>query len=200
LVSVLTRPPSTDDRELVDRAVKGGADGDAAFRSLYDRHKAEVFGYLIRLLRDEPLAEDVLQEAFVRIYRALDQYDPERSFRAWLFQIARNAAVDAVRLARKEEKLREGSARRLSARAADEPVVPEVSLREAREEARSALDGLPHDARALLVQRHGLGMSVAELAESWSVTERTVANRLRAAGVLLARVLFDRRKSQGGRS
>src|SRR5947207_1138947 len=85
---------------------------DAAFRAHYERHKTEVFGFLICLLRDEALAEDALQEAFLRAYRALDQYDPERSFRSWLFQIARNVALDAIRLERKHEKLREATARR----------------------------------------------------------------------------------------
>jgi RNA polymerase sigma-70 factor (ECF subfamily) len=163
---------------------------EASFRELYDRHRREVFGFLVRLLRDEALAEDVLQETFLRVYRALDQYDPERSFRAWVFQIARNAALDALRLARKEEKLREASARRQDGAAPD--VVPEVSRREDAARTRGALDELPPDARALLLQRHGLGMSIAELSESWSVTERTVMNRLKGAVLLLAKALLER--------
>ncbi len=166
---------------------------EASFRELYDRHRREVFGFLVRLLRDEALAEDVLQETFLRVYRALDQYDPERSFRAWIFQIARNAAVDALRLARKEDKLREASARHQDGASPD--VVPEVSRREDAERTRGALDDLPPDARALLLQRHGLGMSIAELSESWSVTERTVMNRLKGAVLLLARALVDRGRS-----
>ncbi len=168
---------------------------DERFRALYTEHKAEVFGFLIRLLRDEPLAEDVLQETFLRVYRALEQYDPERSFRAWLFQIARNAAVDALRLARKEEKLRGATAR--GAPSSSEPVLPEVSRREEEERTRDALDALPPDAKAMLLQRHGMGMTVPELAESWSVTERTVANRLRGAVLLLAKELLSRRGAWG---
>jgi RNA polymerase sigma-70 factor (ECF subfamily) len=161
---------------------------DAAFRARYEEHRREVFGYLIRLLGDEALAEDALQEAFLRAFRAFDQYDPERSFRAWLFQIARNAALDALRLERKHGKLRE--ARRVGE--AVEHVIPEVARREDADRTRAALDALPPDARALLLQRHGLDMSIAELAESWSVTERTVSNRLKAAVLLLARTLLER--------
>ncbi len=74
-------------------------------------------------------------------------------------------------------------------------MVPEVSRREDAERTRGALDDLPPDARALLLQRHGLGMSIAELSESWSVTERTVMNRLKGAVLLLARALVDRGRS-----
>jgi RNA polymerase sigma-70 factor (ECF subfamily) len=188
-------PPPSDERLLLARAAAGGGEGDRAFHELYERHKRPVFGFLVRLLRDEPLAEDVLQEAFLRVYRALDQYDPERSFRGWVFQIARNAALDALRLARKEEKLREASAKRLEGAGEGEVVVPEVARLESGERTREALDSLPADARALLLQRHGLGMSIAELAESWSVTERTVANRLKGAVALLAKALL----AKGGR-
>lgn len=175
--------------------IAAAASLDATFREHYERHRAEVMGFLVKLLADEALAEDVLQETFLRVYRALEQYDPERSFRAWLFQIARNAALDALRLARKEEKLREATARHRPTSV--EPVVPEVERREEADRTREALAGLAPDARALLLQRHGLGMPIAELAESWSVTERTIANRLNAATLTLARVLLAKK---GGRS
>src|SRR5207253_699020 len=81
------------------------AQADGAFRVLYERYKDEIHGFLFRLLRDDARAEDVLQETFFRVYKALETFDASRSFRAWLYQITRNAAIDAIRQKRKDERI-----------------------------------------------------------------------------------------------
>ncbi len=172
---------------------------DEAFRRLYDRHKDGVFSFLARLLRDDALAEDVLQETFLRVHRSLDSYDPERSERAWVFQIARNAALDAIRVRKKTERILEETRRRSSTESQDATDL--VARREEETSTRRALESLPPDVRAMLLQRHGLDMKVAELAESWSCTEKTVTARLRAAATKLAEELFKLRAArEGGRS
>jgi RNA polymerase sigma-70 factor (ECF subfamily) len=200
-VPTATAPRKADepaDAALVARIRGPAADAEAAFRALHDRHKDEVFSFLVHMLRDDPLAEDALQETFLRVYRAIDSYDPERAFRPWLYQIARNVALDTLRLLKKADRLEAVSAEgaRRGANRAD-PVVPEVERRESVERARAALEVLAPEARALLVQRHGLDMKIAELAESWSITEKTVTARLRAAAAKLAEVL-SKPGSQGG--
>lgn len=68
-----------------------------AFEALFDRHAASVYGFLVRRLGDEALAEDLYQEAFLRLHRARDTYDAERPFRAWLFGIVHNLLNDSLR-------------------------------------------------------------------------------------------------------
>jgi RNA polymerase sigma-70 factor (ECF subfamily) len=191
----MSSPPSDDldDHALV--ALLRGRDeqADAAFRLLYERYRDETYTFLVRLVGDEALAEDVLQTAFLNVYRGLERFHPERSFRAWLYQIVRNSGLDALRARRKDERLAEEKAKR-AASATDSTVVPAVSRLEDSERARAALEALPPELRALLVQRHGLGMKLEELADSWSCTSRTVLNRLNTAMTLLAQNLI------GGRS
>ena len=177
-----------DDRTLLRLAQADASRRSEVFGTLYERHADEVFGFLCRLLGDESLAEDVHQEAFFRVHRGLDGVDPGGSCRAWIFQIARNAAVDALRLRQKDARLRAGKLARDEAPSTN-PVLREVDARERAERARVALDALPPDAKALLLQRHGLGMKLEELAASWSCTERTIRNRLRAAAGALAGAL-----------
>jgi RNA polymerase sigma-70 factor (ECF subfamily) len=129
------------------------------------------------------MAEDVLQETFVRVATSAREYDPGRALRPWVFSIARNAALDALRRRAK----RGGDAREPEERAAGDGVLPEVATREAVERARAALGSLPDEMRALLIQRHGLGTKLDDLAQSFNVTERTVRNRLNAAADELAR-------------
>jgi len=171
------------DAALAVRARAGGPGAEAAFRGLYERYADEVHAYCAHLTGDPALAEDVFQDAFVRVYTHLDRYDPGRPFRPWLYRIARNTAVDALRVRGKHHRLARASADRCAGPAG---VVGEVARRESITRARAALDRLPDETRELLVGRHGLGLKLAELADSFDCTERTVRNRLRSAAARLA--------------
>jgi RNA polymerase sigma-70 factor (ECF subfamily) len=177
------------DAALAVRARESTSGDRAAFRHLYDRHRPAVHGYLRRLLHDPARVEDVLQETFVRVYTRLGTYDPKRPFRPWLLRVARNAALDVLRV--------EGKARRVEAHqsppaAGDDPSAA-ASRTEGVERLRAALGSLPPAERALLVERHGACLKLTELADSYGVTERTVRNRLRRAAGLLARALVTTR-------
>jgi RNA polymerase sigma-70 factor (ECF subfamily) len=180
----------TDDAALVAR-VRGGASPEAAFAALFERHADEVFSFLVRFLRDRALAEDALQESFYRVYRALDQFDTERPFRPWLHEVARNVALDALR-ARDKFKTAEPSGETDRTVREREPL-DEVARREGVAEVSDALLLLAPETRALLLQRHDLGLKLDELASSLGVTERTVRNRLKAAAAELAHFLIARR-------
>ncbi len=91
--------PESDDRELLERFVQGDP---AAFESLFRSHEAEVFRWVVRVVRDPGAAEDVLVEAFLRAYRGRARFDPSRSFGAWMRRIATNAALDRLRTLRRE--------------------------------------------------------------------------------------------------
>jgi RNA polymerase sigma-70 factor (ECF subfamily) len=90
--------PDTLDRDLLDRFVSGDQD---AFESLFRQLSGEVHRWIMRIVRDESAADDVLVEAFWRAYRGRARFDPSRSFGAWLRRIATNAALDELRAARK---------------------------------------------------------------------------------------------------
>lgn len=157
-----------------------------AFLDLYRRHRADLLAFLVRYLRDTTLAEDVLQETFVRVHANLDAAPP-CSFRAWVHRVARNVATDALRRESKQERL---------APAAPAPAAPpgpdaEAASREATGRARAALATLPDEERALLLQRHASGLTLDELAAAWDCTERTIRNRLERAAQALARALVE---------
>ncbi len=73
------------------------AGNQAAFGELFTRHGGSVYGFLVRRLPDRALAEDLFQEAFLRVHRARQTYDATRPFRAWLFGIVHNLVIDALR-------------------------------------------------------------------------------------------------------
>jgi RNA polymerase sigma-70 factor (ECF subfamily) len=176
-----------DDAALVALARERRDQLDPAFRELFSRHKDPIFAFLVRLLRDRELAEDVLQESFFRVFLNLDRFSPARSsFRTWLYQIARHTAIDMLRSKEKRERLfAEKAAESSPPEDEDSAVKAEQSTR-----AQRALETLPEETRALLIARHGLGMKLDELAASWSVNERTIRSRLLRAAESLARALL----------
>ncbi len=180
---------SLDDAWLLHQARNGAR--EKAFSTLYERHKDAVFGFLLRVLRDRALAEDVLQESFYRLYRSLERCDADRPFKPYLYQIVQNAMLDAL-AARKKAEDAAVAAREREMR--QTTPLAEVVARDEEARARSAYDALPEETRLLLYQRHGLDMKLEDLAAAWSVTERTVRNRLKAAARELVK-LFQ----EGGR-
>src|SRR5882672_7857272 len=87
-------PPTADEAEIIRRCLEGE---ERAHRELMARYERPVFSVAMRMLRQREDAEDVTQETFVRMFRALDRYDPSRSFSAWLFSIAARLSIDQIR-------------------------------------------------------------------------------------------------------
>lgn len=90
---------STSD-EILMAAYQAG--NPQAFSELFDRYAGRVYAFLVRRLGDVATAEDLHQEAFLRLHRARDSYDPARPFRAWLFTIVHNLINDTLRSRRRE--------------------------------------------------------------------------------------------------
>lgn len=144
----------TDD-ELMRRLAAGDRD---AFSRLYERHRTRVFTFLLRSLRDRAGAEDLLQEVFLRVYRARAEYTGRLRFQAWLFTIARRLLVDHRRRGVPPEE-------------ADMPDVPALETPSQHAEARElavrleqALDRLPPGQREVLLLARLGGLDAAEIA------------------------------------
>lgn len=154
------------------------------FEALYRSSRDDVFAYVSTLLRDRGAAEDVTALAFERAYRRRLTFDRRRGEeRAWLFGIARNAALDELRRRRRLATL-------LSEPADDSQTVPddgaELALR--RTAVRAALTKLPAREREIVALKFHAGLSNAELARVLGVTES-------GAGTLLYRAMEKLRKA-----
>src|SRR5271169_6015114 len=91
-------------RELLEQFAHGELD---AFETLFRQFQGEVYGWIVRIVRDSGVAEDLTIETFWRIYRARARFDPRRSFGAWARRIATNTALDNVKSHRAETSLPE---------------------------------------------------------------------------------------------
>lgn len=156
----------------------------AAFDALYRECAGDVFAYVRTLLRDDQAAEDVTALAFERAYRRRDRFDAGRGTpRAWLFTIARNAALDELR--------RRGRTTALDHEVADNAPAgdPVASAERAarRAEVRAALATLGARDREIVALKFFAGLDNAELAEVLGVSESNAGTKLHRAMTKLRR-------------
>ena len=188
-------PPPTD-RELVDRARVGDA---RAFGELVRRHQRRLHRLALHMLRDRAEAEDVTQEAFVRAYGALARFDGRSEPYTWLYRIAVNLSLNAIR-SRK-------SARRSSGPASDDPrldgIAPEAAAagqsvapvdagkRQLYGVLSRAIDDLSETLRTTLILVCIDGRSHEEAAEILGAPEGTIAWRVHEARRKLREALAE---------
>ena len=146
---------------------------DAALRSAYDAHGPELHRFASRSLGDAALAEDAVQEAFVRAWRASSSYDPARaSQRTWLFAILRNVVIDMVRARRSRPPLESG------AEGTEGSTGDEIDQVLTAWQVEAALSSLAEDHRRVLVEVHWLGRPYSEVAVALGIPEGTVKSRV----------------------
>ena len=166
---------------------------EVAFAELYDRYGRVAYGLALRVLRDEALAEDAVQEAFLAIWRGASRFIPERGKAStWILTLVHRRAVDVVRREnrRRAEPLEEGTV------AAEEPSAEDVAwLRLERERVQAALRSLPDPQREAIELAYYGGFTQSELAERLGQPLGTIKSRmfagLRRLRDLLADAGFD---------
>ena len=150
-------------------------DGDtAAFETLYRRHRGPVYRYVFRLLGERGDPESVFQETWFKLIRHRARWRREQPWKPWLYRIAHNAAVDAMR--REHEHPGDGAAE-----VADSaPAVERWQfIRDCIERLLSLLRDLPAEQREAFLLQHEAGLSLQEIAELAGVGRETVKSRLR---------------------
>ena len=174
-----TSAPDASDAALLLAYRRGRLD---AFTTLYDRYGNRLFFYVRTLLGTADAAEDVVQEAFVRLLR-VEPSGPEVPLAPYLFTVARNLAVDALR--------RDGVREKLQASAAAPGSFPE-----SESEFGELLESLPAEQREVVFLKIHTGLTFAEIADVTGLKLPTVASRYRYALEKLSGILAEERISR----
>lgn len=169
-----------DDRALVSRILEGDRD---RFTELVKRYEKRVVNYVYRITHRYEEAHDLAQEIFVKVFMALDRYDPKYQFSTWLFRIAQNTAIDALRKKSIVEvpiaKPAEDEDKK-DREFADTGISPYRALK--NKQLASAIDKavfeLPADYRELIQLRHFAELSYEEIASMKKLPLGTVKNKL----------------------
>ncbi|HRU05272.1 MAG TPA: sigma-70 family RNA polymerase sigma factor [Candidatus Brocadiia bacterium] len=168
-------PACGEDAQIVAQAAQGD---EAAFRVLVDKYRRVAYTAAYGFLRDEHLARDISQEAFVRVFRGLKRYDPKRPFVTWLRRIVVNLAIDELRRKRRRSEL--PLEEHLADRAEGDPALP-AEAAEQRQAVWEILDQLPLKYRTVMTLREIEGLPTEEVAKVIGRPEVSVRWRLHRA-------------------
>jgi RNA polymerase sigma factor (sigma-70 family) len=178
----LNEQPS--DIELIDRCLNHD---EAAWELIISRYKRKVFGIAYKFTGRFEEAEDLTQEVFFKVYKALHSYKKEQDFSWWLVSISRNACIDYYRSVKRERKILSGDVNDLK-NFKFQGMTPQGNM-EAAERARSvrqSLGELPEDLRHVLILRDLQGLSYKEIADQLNLAEGTVKSRIHRGRAELA--------------
>lgn len=175
------------DRELVERA-RGGE--RAAFDLLVARYQRRLLRLVLRLLRDQAEAEDVVQETFLKAYRALPRFRGEAAFYTWLYRIALNGARNVI-LRRRQRGAPQGVTPAQLPAPSGEIGTPESMLlsKQVMQTIDAALEALPLELRTAIVLREIEGLSYEEIGQIMECPLGTVRSRIFRAREAIARRL-----------
>ncbi len=164
----------TDDKALIEAFQKGD---DFAFVALYNRYKGPIFTYCLKMLLDRDLAQDVMQETFLRIYENRERLLSTNSFRAWTFTIARNQCLNQFRLSKKTIHLDDEFAAKIPQVASQSQV---ASLEKSEQIAlvNYFLGRLKPEYREVIILREYQNMTYDEIAAVTRSTLSAVKSRL----------------------
>jgi len=176
-----------DDRTLVARILEGDRD---RFTELVKRYEKRIINYVYRITHRYEDAHDMAQDIFVKVYVALDRYDPKYQFSTWLFRIAQNSAIDALRKKTVNEvsiTAKPGDEDSKDREFADTGVSPYRALnnKQLAVAIDEAVENLPSDYRELIQLRHFAELSYEEIASMKKLPLGTVKNKLFRARNLL---------------
>ncbi len=179
------------DSELVSRYKDGN---EKAFEILLHRHKSRVFTAIYLIVKDRYIAEDLLQETFIKAINTIrgGRYNEEGKFLPWISRIAHNLAIDHFRKEKRypEIILEDGSPLLNSMQFAEESIEDKQIMKDTAARLRELIKELPEEQKQVLIMRHYLKMSFQEIAERTGVSINTALGRMRYALINLRKKMI----------
>jgi RNA polymerase sigma-70 factor (ECF subfamily) len=182
------------DNQLISKFVRGD---QASLEVLINRYRKQVYSYIVLLVKNQHLAEDIFQDTFMKVIRSLyeGKYREDGKFLAWVIRIAHNLVIDHYR---REKQLNAVSnqefghdlfnSRKLSSKTIEDQIIHD----QIEEDVRNLVDYLPEDQKEVLILRHYCGLSFKEIADQTNVSINTALGRMRYALINLRKLIKEK--------
>lgn len=182
------------DFELVQEFINGD---QASIEALINRHRKKVYTYILLVVKDQHLAEDIFQDTFIKVIKSLKEgrYRDNGRFISWVVRIAHNLMIDHFR---KEKQLNTISNDNYetdifnSQKFADLTIEDELVYDQITKDVRKLVQQLPDDQREVVILRHYCGLSFKEIADQTNVSINTALGRMRYALINLRRLIKEK--------
>lgn len=182
------------DQELINQFQNGNQQG---IEVLINRHKNKVYTYILILVKDSALAEDIFQDTFIKIVHSLSsgRYKDNGKFLSWTIRIAHNLTIDHFRKVKQNSEISGESYENfiLNSRKYSLGNVEDLLIKEQiRKDVRSLVDELPSEQKEVILLRHYGGLSFKDIAEQTDVSINTALGRMRYALINLRKLISEK--------
>ncbi len=178
------------DDELVQRYIQGD---ELALKTLIERHESRIFTSIYLLVKNKYLAEDIFQETFIKVIKALRKghYEESGKFQPWVMRIAKNLVLDHFRKQARMPQITdtEGNEIMTTLRFADESTEDQIIRSEEETMVKALIQNLPEEQREVLILRHYAGLSFKEISELTGQNVNTALGRMRYALINLRKLI-----------
>ena len=176
------RKPIISDEDLISQYLLGN---EMCLKMLINRHKSKIFTSIYLLVKDRALAEDIFQDAFVKVINTLRRgsYQEEGKFLQWVIRIARNLVIDHFRKMSKLPTISDSEGNDVFSyiSIADENREDEIMREQSHDRVRQLIQQLPEEQKEVLILRHYANLSFKEIADLTGVSINTALGRMRYA-------------------
>ena len=183
------------DRALLNDYLSGNRN---AISKLIDSHRRRVYDYIMMMVKDGDVAEDICQETFIKVVRVIDQgrYVDSGKFLSWVLRIAHNQVIDHFRSTKQDRSLSEHEAGYDvlgSLQLGDATVEDRMVAEQTGREIRALIEELPDEQREVVKMRYYGNLSFREIAEETGVSINTALGRMRYALINLRRLIQEKK-------
>jgi RNA polymerase sigma factor (sigma-70 family) len=183
------------DQELINRYISGD---HLSLEELVDRHKNRVYAYILMVVKDRHLADDIFQETFIKVINTLRSgtYKEEGKFIQWVMRIAHNLVIDYFRKLNRipivDHQTIDNEDLFENLRLVDDSVEEKMILEQVYEDVRKLINFLPPEQKEVLLMRHYSDMSFKDIAELTDVSINTALGRMRYALINLRKMIKEK--------
>lgn len=191
---VVVKSQELTDYQLIQHFLEGN---QASIEKLISRYKDKVYTYILLIVKDEQIAEDIFQDTFIKVIRSLKQgkYKENGKFVSWVIRIAHNLIIDHFRKEKQMNTLSNDSYDSdvfNSTKFSEKNVEDEMIDYQITEDVKALIDELPEDQKQVILLRHYGGLSFKEIADQTNVSINTALGRMRYALINLRKLIREK--------
>jgi RNA polymerase sigma-70 factor (ECF subfamily) len=182
------------DQELIGKYLSGN---EQSLEKLIYRHKRKVFAYIMMVVKDDQLADDIFQDTFIKVINTIrsGSYKEEGKFIQWVMRIAHNLIIDHFRRAKRLPVINNSNDDFdifELVRITDPSIEEQIIMDQIYDDVRNLIELLPEEQKEVLVMRHYSNMSFKEIADATDVSINTALGRMRYALINLRKIIKEK--------
>ena len=182
------------DQELIGKYLKGN---QASLEKLILRHQKRVYSYILIVVKDKELAEDIFQDTFIKVINTLRSglYKEEGKFLQWVMRIAHNLTIDHFRKSKRIPTVENSDEYDIfeTIKVYDDSIEDRMITEQIHTDVKNLIELLPPEQKEVLIMRHYTGMSFKDIAETTNVSINTALGRMRYALINLRKLVREKK-------